>query len=121
MYDQKAFTVDPVSYAGIFQFVEELKQDDKHIVPLIEPGVAQRIKSIEPYEPYLLGSWADLFIKTPQLTTMNLTTFTGLTRQGDTVFPDFFDPATQDFWSYELNKLETEIRFDGVWLSMNEV
>lgn len=41
---------------------------------------------------------------------------------GYTVFPDWFAPHTQAFWTEALkNWTELGIEFSGIWLDMNEV
>lgn len=40
---------------------------------------------------------------------------------GAAVFPDFFNPATADYWAKGLKSLFDKSEFDGIWLDMNEV
>ena len=44
----KDFTIDPVNYNGLKEFVEELHNKSQHYIPIIDAGVAIR----NDYEPY---------------------------------------------------------------------
>lgn len=40
--------------------------------------------------------------------------------RASTVWPDFTDPKTLDYWIYMLKSLHKQIPFDGAWIDMNE-
>lgn len=39
----------------------------------------------------------------------------------EAAYPDFFNPKTTPWWHNQLDKFYEEIKFDGIWLDMNEV
>uniref|UniRef100_A0A4X2KUT5 Lysosomal alpha-glucosidase n=1 Tax=Vombatus ursinus TaxID=29139 RepID=A0A4X2KUT5_VOMUR len=39
---------------------------------------------------------------------------------GETAFPDFTNPHTQDWWYDMVEEFHTQIPFDGMWIDMNE-
>lgn len=55
------FTTDPVRYADLGKFVEDLRKNDMHYVPIIDAGVAMRTKGT--YASYDEGADLDIFIK----------------------------------------------------------
>ena len=40
---------------------------------------------------------------------------------GDVHFPDFHQPNTTKWWKNNFHALNSEVKFDGIWLDMNEV
>lgn len=40
--------------------------------------------------------------------------------RGTTVWPDFTNPKTVDYWTLMLKTLHDQIEFDGAWIDMNE-
>ncbi|XP_015783663.1 lysosomal alpha-glucosidase [Tetranychus urticae] len=109
------FTYDKVNYAGLGDFVKELHSKNMHYVIILDPGVS----AAEPagtYPPYDDGVKADIFVKnsTDQI-------FVGkVWNLVSTVYPDFTNPATTDYWKNQLVNLRKEIDFDGIWIDMNE-
>jgi alpha-glucosidase (family GH31 glycosyl hydrolase) len=47
--------------------------------------------------------------------------FVGNVWPGDTTFVDFFHPNATKYWGDMLNLLYEKVKFDGVWLDMNEL
>jgi alpha-glucosidase len=42
MENYKDFTFDPTNFAGLPKLIEDLHNDDKHYIPIIDAGIAQR-------------------------------------------------------------------------------
>lgn len=117
MQDYKVFTIDSVNFAGMKEFVDGLIANKMHWIPIIDPGVAQRLPSLgDNYPPYEDGINQDIFIKAA-----NGEPITGSVWADDAVFPDWYNPKTQAYWSNWLNALRALAQFDGLWLDMNEV
>lgn len=115
MKDYKVFTIDEDNFAGLGAFVAGLANKTMHWIPIIDPGVAQRLPSIEEYLPYTDGIADDIFIKAA-----NGAPITGSVWADDAVFPDWSHPKTQAYWTKWLNALRAMAAFDGLWLDMNE-
>jgi len=88
----KAFTIDPKNYSDLPTLVEELHNNDIHYVPILEPGIAQRVGSN--YSVYNSGVETNVFIKS----FFNGSDFTGKGTAGDVVYPDFFHDDTIPWW-----------------------
>lgn len=108
------FTYDHDKYKGLPEFVDELHSMNMHYVPLIDPGI-----SLEPgYYPYDLGRQLDVFTKnaTNQTLIAKVWNFSG-----KTVFVDFSNPVSHDYWSTMFDTFQKVIKFDGAWIDMNDV
>lgn len=40
--------------------------------------------------------------------------------RGTTVWPDFTNPTTVDYWTLMLKSFHDQVKFDGAWIDMNE-
>lgn len=118
MEDYKDFIVDRELFGDLKEFVANLTHI--HYVPIVDAGIAQRIKSVggkTPYLPYIHGHLDNLFIKSHAFSNDS---FTGRVWPGDVVYPDYTNPQTQHYWSGWLSYLQEQTGFDGIWLDMNE-
>ncbi|XP_065352760.1 maltase-glucoamylase-like [Cloeon dipterum] len=111
--DQNAdFTYDPVNFAGFPEYINELKALGIRYVPIVDPAIPDR----QGYGPYARGKTADAFIKLA-----NGSTLMGNVWPPEPVsFPDFFKPETQLWWADEIVRYYETIKFDGLWIDMNE-
>ena len=114
LHDYEDFTVDPIHYAGLKDFVKTLHTDDMHYIPIVDAGIASRPDG--GYQTYTDGAKAGIFIKDY----MNKEPFVGKVWPGDTVFVDWSHPQAAKFWQNGLANLAKEVDFDGLWLDMNE-
>ena len=115
MQDYKVFTVDETNFKGLGTFVEGLNNKSMHWIPIIDPGVAQRLPEIDDYPPYTDGIAQGIFILAATGSPI-----TGSVWADDAVFPDWTNPKTQAYWSKWLTALRAIASFDGLWLDMNE-
>jgi alpha-glucosidase len=68
------------------------------------------------YDPYTSGSALNTFVRNP-----DGSEYVGQVWPGYTVFPDWFAPNTQSWWTEALrNWTAMGVTFDGIWLDMNE-
>ena len=81
-------------------------------MPIIDPG----IMVYSGYEAYERGMKEDLFIKD-----ISGGYYLGQVWPGPTYFPDFFNPATQSYWTDQLQAFYNMVEVDGLWIDMNEV
>ncbi|XP_075213315.1 lysosomal alpha-glucosidase-like [Lycorma delicatula] len=112
------FTYDKNTFDGIKQFVEYLHQEEMHYVILVDPGISAGEPSGS-YPPYDEGITKKLFImdntgQKPFLCRV-------WNKSNKTVFPDFTNPLTAEYWQNQLEEqFQNQFRYDGIWLDMNE-
>lgn len=111
----KDFTWDPQRYniEQVKKFVDDLHNKDQRYVVIIDPAIAN-----EPgYAPYDEGVQKNIFINSAQ-------TGKALVNKqwpGLSVFPDFTNPATTEYWAKFVEKFITDVPIDALWLDMNEI
>ncbi|KJA17650.1 glycoside hydrolase family 31 protein [Hypholoma sublateritium FD-334 SS-4] len=112
------FTSDPVSFPAseMKAFIEELKSNNQHYIPIVDAAIAKQINVTDIYDPYTKGVEQDVFI-----TNLDGTEYIGQVWPGYTVFPDWFQKNTQSWWTEAFrNWSASGIEFSGIWLDMNE-
>jgi len=106
------FTVGK-SYAGLGEYIEQCHNDGMHFVPIIDAGI-----KVDPKDSvYAEGLAKDAFIKSAK-TGKSLV---GKVWPGPAVFGDFYHPDMDSVWINGFKKLNDIVKFDGVWLDMNEI
>lgn len=110
MDEYKVFTFDPVRFPDPKQMIAELKSMGFRIVPIVDPGV----KVDEGYSVYEQGSAEDHFCCRP-----DGESFTGDVWPGPSVFPDFTEEKTRQWWGM-LHQFYVEHGISGIWNDMNE-
>ena len=109
------FTINPTEFAGLSEFVSELHRADMKFVPILDPAIS----SGEPrgsYPAFDDGEELSVWVTDP----------TGAPLVGQvwpddpTYFPDFSSPVTQQWWIQQILGLHEKIKFDGIWIDMNE-
>lgn len=113
------FTTDLVRYpAGHMRdFISELTGNEQHYVPIVDAAIPVLTNSTDAYPPYEIGKDFDVFVKNP-----DGTEYIGQVWPGYTVFPDWFSPKAQLWWTKQLSDWFTAgVQFSGIWLDMNEV
>jgi alpha-glucosidase (family GH31 glycosyl hydrolase) len=103
------FTYDPIKYAGLPEYIEELHNKSMYYVPIIDAGVSMR--SWGTYDFYNEGVANHSFI------TINNAneTFIGMVWPKEAAYPDFFSEAGVNFWKNSLTKMHNSFAFDGLW------
>ncbi|CAF3783626.1 unnamed protein product [Rotaria sordida] len=109
------FTYDNKTFHGLPELIRTMKAEGKHYVNIIDPGIS----STQPpgtYPPYDEGLKQGIFI-----TKYNSTEpIVGEVWPGPTVFPDFTNPKTVEWWTKLLGAYHEIIPVDGMWIDMNE-
>ncbi|KAF2790304.1 glycoside hydrolase family 31 protein [Melanomma pulvis-pyrius CBS 109.77] len=110
------FTVDPERFQleKMRELVTTLHQRDQRYVLILDPG----IHAVQGYGPYDRGVEKDVFLKYA-----DGSEYLGVQWAGVAVWPDWFAPNTQDWWTNEIVTTfspETGIDLDGIWVDMNE-
>jgi alpha-glucosidase len=106
----RIFTWDEKKFSHPKNQVEDLKKRFRRVVPILNPG----IKKEDSFDVYQEAREKDLLCYNPEGLL-----FTGIVWPGETVFPDFSLPETQEWWAERMKKyLSTGI--EGLWLDMND-
>lgn len=121
MDSYKDFTNDPYRYPlDKFQkFLDDLHDNDQHYVPIVDAAIYVPNPTNETdndYQPFHSGNESDVFIKNP-----DGSLYIGAVWPGYTVYPDFLAENTQYYWNKVFKDWHKDIKFDGIWLDMNEV
>lgn len=113
MDQYKDFTLDPHNFpvAEVQKFIADLKQRHQHYVLIIDPA----IKVERGYAAYEEGLQKGIFIKNPDGSVA-----VGKVWPGLTAFPDFTNPATQEYWTKWIREFLKLAPVDGLWIDMNE-
>ncbi|KAH9857437.1 alpha-glucosidase [Lenzites betulinus] len=119
MYKRRILTVDPDYFPldRMREIVDYLHQHDQHFILMTDPAVAYI--SDGSYPPFDRGNKADIWLKAAN----GSSPFLGAVWPGVTVFPDWFNTKTQDYWNNEFKLFynpENGLDIDGVWIDMNE-
>ncbi len=112
MLNYADFTVDPVRYAGLGQFVKELHKKKMRWVPIIDAGI--KYDKADPF--YQKGEASGAYIKSA----VTRKTLIGKVWPGYAVFPDWMNPSAKALWLEGLASLHSQAEFDGIWIDMNE-
>jgi alpha-glucosidase (family GH31 glycosyl hydrolase) len=110
MANYSDFTYNTNEFAGLGDWVREIQAKNLSYIPIVDAGVAQK-----DYAPYNDGVSQGIFINAS-----NGEPFTGKVWPNDAVYPDFLNPATQAYWSKNLQEFHDQVPFNGLWLDMNE-
>lgn len=89
---------------------DALKKNDRRIVPIIDPGV----KKEAGYSVYDDGMEAGVFCKNTEGAE-----YVGLVWPGETVFPDFTQPAARTWWKRYAKDFRAS-GFGAAWVDMND-
>ncbi|KAI0761474.1 alpha-glucosidase [Trametes elegans] len=119
MYKRRVFTLDPYYFPldRMREIVDYLHAHDQRYIVMTDPAVAY--VSGEDYGAYERGTDADIWMKAAN----GSSPFLGLVWPGVTVFPDWFNEKTQEYWTNEIKLFydpDTGLDIDGVWIDMNE-
>ncbi|XP_075908883.1 lysosomal alpha-glucosidase-like [Petromyzon marinus] len=112
---QLDFTYDTTSYEGLPQYVQSLRDAGMHYVIILDPCITKD----EPpgsYRPYELGQQMGIWIKNSD----GSPAVGKVWPPGGSVFPDFTNPATASWWVQLCVEFSDVIKYDGIWIDMNE-
>ncbi|KFQ46781.1 Sucrase-isomaltase, intestinal, partial [Nestor notabilis] len=110
------FTYDKVNYAGLPQYLQQLKKEGMHNVVILDPFIT---KDEEPgtYRPYDLGEEMGVWVNNSD----GITPAVGKALPpGDSVFPDYTNPRTVEWWTQLCLEFKDVLDYDGIWIDMNE-
>ena len=111
--DYELFTIND-NFKELANYVDDVIHiDGGKFVPIVDYGFSYENKDNQYIK---LGEELNIFIKS-NYTKENLI---GKAWSGKTVFPDFFHPNIPQFWNKGLEDYYQLIKYDGIWLDMNE-
>ncbi|CAE6449622.1 unnamed protein product [Rhizoctonia solani] len=118
MYKRWVFTNDPQYFptAKMREIVNYLHKHDQQYIVMVDPAVAYQPN--QGYKAFDRGVQDDIFLKE-----LNGSLHKGVVWPGVTVYPDWFHPKVDSYWTNEFKEYfnaETGIDIDGVWIDMNE-
>ena len=117
MHNRNDFTIDPYNWGDLSQFVNEVHAEGRRFMPILDPAVS----GSEPrgsYPPFDLGMEMDIFIKSAF--DENQLAVGKVWNPETSIFPDFTNPLSDVWWSEMMLSLYKQIKFDGMWIDMNE-
>ncbi|XP_043072751.1 LOW QUALITY PROTEIN: sucrase-isomaltase, intestinal-like [Puntigrus tetrazona] len=117
MENKKIFTYDMEKFAELPQFADYMHDKGQKYIVILDPAVStgQRINGT--YEALERGHAAKAWVTEPDGETPLL----GEVWPGQTVFPDYTNPACIDWWVDEISRFHKEVKHDALWIDMNEV
>ncbi|OQD65803.1 hypothetical protein PENPOL_c005G10589 [Penicillium polonicum] len=120
MYGYRDFDNDQhrYPYSEGEKFIDKLHISGRHYVPIIDAAIyiPNPKNASDAYDTYTRGHKDDVFLKNP-----DGSEYIGAVWPGYTVFPDWHNPKTGDFWANEIVTWHKKIAIDGIWIDMNEV
>ncbi|XP_054432879.1 sucrase-isomaltase, intestinal [Pteronotus mesoamericanus] len=118
MEDKKDFTYDKVTFNGLPEFVQDLHDHGQKYVIILDPGIAiSRRANGAPYDTYERGNAQKVWVNESDGTTAII----GEVWPGLSVYPDFTNPNCIEWWANECSIFHQEVKYDGLWIDMNEV
>ncbi|XP_041515159.1 sucrase-isomaltase, intestinal [Microtus oregoni] len=118
MEDKKDFTYDSVNFSGLPEFAKDLHDHGQKYVIILDPAISinRRANGAE-YDTYRRGNEQNVWVREADGTTPLI----GEVWPGLTVYPDFTNPQTIEWWANECDIFHNEVEYDGLWIDMNEV
>merc|ERR1719427_581447 len=114
MDEKKDFTYDPVNFAGLPEFINELHSNGMKYIVILDPG----IKIEEGYKAYDEGMEQNVFITMQD----GITPVETEVWPGATYHPDYTHPNVTQWWTDQCRDLYDtfNITYDALWVDMNE-
>ncbi|XP_065071770.1 maltase-glucoamylase-like isoform X1 [Rhopilema esculentum] len=128
------FTFNKKKYAGLPDFVRAIKNDGLRYIIILDPAISAN--ETKPYNAYDYGVQDDVFMKNEDGTTLfgkvwpyypNVTIGIDYNWENQTkffrayaAFPDWTHANATKYWSKLVDEHRSVIRFDGLWVDMNE-
>ena len=110
--DYRIFTLNQNNFIDLPSLISELHQKNFKFVPIVDLGFPKN----EDDEFYQKGKEMNAFIKS-NYTEEDLVSYVW---PKEAVFPDFFNIEAESLWSYAMEKYYDNVKYDGIWLDMNE-
>lgn len=108
----RIFTLEIEHFKDLPNLISDMHSNNYKFVPIVDIG----FPIADDDEFYRKGKELDSFIKSGY-TDDDLISYVW---PGKTVFPDFFTDAAVTLWEYGLERYYETVKYDGIWLDMNE-
>jgi len=112
LQDYRIFTLNEKNFKDLPNLIYELHENNYKFVPIVDIGFPVK----EEDEFYIRGKETNAFIKS-NYTNEDLISYVW---PGRAVFPDFFCNSGVELWKYAMDKYYQTVKYDGIWLDMNE-
>ena len=112
LQDYRIFTLNKPRFSGLPDLIKEFHEKNYHFVPIVDIGFP--MNDVDEY--YRIGKETNAFIKS-NYTKQDLISHVW---PGNAVFPDFYAQAGVDLWKYGMETYYQSVKYDGLWLDMNE-
>ena len=112
LQDYRIFTLNEQNFANLPNLIHEIHENNYKFVPIVDLGFP--MKDVDEF--YVRGKETNAFIKS-NYTNQDLISYVW---PAHAVFPDFFSQAGNDLWEYAMKKYYQSVKYDGIWLDMNE-
>eukprot|EP00826_Nyctotherus_ovalis_P021370 TRINITY_DN1688_c0_g1_i6.p1 TRINITY_DN1688_c0_g1~~TRINITY_DN1688_c0_g1_i6.p1 ORF type:complete len:893 (+),score=129.11 TRINITY_DN1688_c0_g1_i6:234-2912(+) len=110
--DYKDFTINKNTYGGLDKFVDRLHEMAVHWIPIVNQGLLYDMD--DPY--YRKGEEMNAFVRSAY----TKKTLLGRTWPGHAAFLAWMNPNASTIWHMELENLYSQVKYDGIWIDMNE-
>ncbi|XP_053315016.1 sucrase-isomaltase, intestinal [Spea bombifrons] len=117
MENRKDFTYDQVKFKDLPDFATDLHNNGQRYIIILDPAIANTPLVNGPYVAYERGQQLGVWVnesdgKTPLI---------GEVWPGVTVFPDYTNDVCTQWWVRECKEFHDQVKYDGIWIDMNEV
>ncbi|XP_051873196.1 sucrase-isomaltase, intestinal [Pristis pectinata] len=117
MENKKDFTYDREKYRNLPEFAHDLHNHGQRYIIILDPAISTQKLINGPYHSYDRGTEMGVWINESD----GRTPLLGEVWPGETVFPDYTNPQCVKWWVGECDKFYQDIKYDGLWIDMNEV
>ena len=112
LQNYRIFTLNEEHFSELPNLIHELHENNYKFVPIVDIGFPVK----EEDEFYVIGKKTNAFIKS-NYTNEDLISYVW---PEQAVFPDFYCEAGRKLWDYAMEKYYETVKYDGIWLDMNE-
>ena len=112
LQDYRIFTLNYDQFFDLPNLIDEMHEKNYKFVPIVDLGFPKNERD----EFYRRGKKTDAFIKS-SYTDDDLVSYVW---PGRSVFPDFLNKEGEELWSYAMERYYNTVKYDGIWLDMNE-
>ena len=112
LQNYRIFTLNETDFSDLPNLIHEMHEKNYKFVPIVDIGFPMK----EEDEFYMIGKETNAFIKS-NYTKEDLVSSVW---PGKAVFPDFYQESAVDLWKYAMKKYYQSVKYDGIWLDMNE-
>ncbi|XP_076367371.1 sucrase-isomaltase, intestinal-like isoform X2 [Tachypleus tridentatus] len=114
MEEKKDFTLDENNFENLPDFIKDFQKKGRRVVIILDPAIPSNHTLKGKYPPLDKGLSKDIFIK------LNGSILEGEVWPGVCYFPDFSNEKGFGWWEELCKDFYEKIKFDGLWVDMNE-